>query len=147
MGEFFQGEVRHCPVIVLVLLFVVDLLAEDPGTEFVEVEDLDPPGTQGHLLRREEPFDIVDEGDVEAEKEDPLHRRVVPEKEIGLVDEDEGLAAAGGPREDTVASIELPGDGLLVVVEHLYLPFVFRIVVVVFSLRQLDAYRGEDKPS
>ena len=84
--------------------------------------NLDTPFAQGDSLIREKPFDVVDECDIEADKEDALDGRIILLEEGGFMDKDECLAAPGRTHNDPVPSVVISGDGLLMVIQD-FQPF------------------------
>ena len=139
-----QGQLHDRVVVGLVLFLVLDRFAQDLRAELEEVHHLDAALAQGDLLVGKKPLDVVDEGDVVADKEDVLDPGVVLFEKGRAVDEDEGLAAARGARDDAVAALDLAGQGLLVVVEDPEAAPVLLALLFGAPVGQLEAYDGEE---
>ena len=140
----FQGQLHDRVVVDLVLFLILDRFAQDLRAEFEEVHHLDAALAQGDLLVGKKPLDVVDEGDVVADEEDVMDPGVVLLEKGRSVDEDEGLAAARGARDDAVAALDLAGQGLLVVVEDLEAPPVLFALLFAAPVGQLEAHDGEE---
>jgi len=121
----------------------VDILAEDFRAELKQVIDLDTIFPQRHVFIGQHSFNVVHQGDVVADEQYTLDFRIVFQQKGGLVNQDQGLAAAGRPGDDPVAAVVFPGQHLLVVVQAFESGDTLWIRKLGISLGQLDFNSGE----
>ena len=80
--------------------------------------DLDSALTQANPFFGKKPLDVIDKRDVVADEKDLLDCRIVLLQQGCLVDKNQGLPASRWTDNDPVPPVILPGNGLLVMVQH-----------------------------
>jgi hypothetical protein len=81
----------NCLIVRKVFLLVANLLSEYLRTEFKEMEDLNPLFAKGYALVDKQSLEVIDQGDIIADKEDMSNGGIVFKEECDLVNKDEGF--------------------------------------------------------